>query len=98
MELGIAGKFVAAEIQKIPEPFDLIALVIVEVVIALLGVLAIALRGALSVAVPEPRTWFGAPPPYDVMTETLPATAVCISQETALLLLYLPIDVLNGGD
>lgn len=98
MELGIAGKFIATEIQKIPEPFDLIALAIVEVLVALIGELAIALRGALSPVVPEPMTWFGAPEPYDALTKVMPATAVCIQEETALLLLYLPIEVLSGGE
>ncbi|MBI2517090.1 MAG: hypothetical protein HYV95_09250 [Opitutae bacterium] len=98
MELGIAGKFIATEIQKIPEPFDLIALAIVEVLVALVGELAIALRGALSPVVPEPLTWFGAPEPYDALTLVMPATAVCIQEETALLLLYLPIEVASGGE
>lgn len=98
MELGIAGKFIATEIQKIPEPFDLIALAIVELLVALVGELAIALRGALSPIVPEPMTWLGAPEPYDALTQVMPATAVCIQEETALLLLYLPIEVLSGGE
>lgn len=98
MELGIAGKFIATEIQKIPEPFDLIALALVELLVALIGELAIALRGALSPVVPEPMTWFGAPEPYDALTQVMPATAVCIQEETALLLLYIPIEVLSGGE
>lgn len=97
MELGIAGKFIAQEIAKIPEPFTLVALAIVEALVALIGELFIALRGALSVAIPEPMTWFGAPPPHDALTKVMPATAVFIQQETDLLMLYLPIEVAADG-
>jgi hypothetical protein len=97
MELGIAGKFIAQEIQKIPEPFTLPVLALVEALVGLLGELLIALRAALATVVPEPMTWLGAPPPYDILTKTLPATAVCIQEETDLLLLYLPIEVATGG-
>lgn len=63
MELGIAGKFIAAQIQKIPEPFDLIALLIVEVVVALGGVLTATLRGAIpSELIPTPKPVFPLPP------------------------------------
>lgn len=96
MELGIAGKFIAQEIQKIPEPFMLIALAIVEAVVLLLGLLAIALRAALSPVVPEPRTWFGAPGPYGAMTRLMPATAVFITEETTLLALYIAKEALSG--
>lgn len=97
MELGIAGKFIAQEIAKIPEPFTLVALAIVEALVALIGELFIALRGALAVVIPEPMTWFGAPPPYDALTKVMPATAVFIQQETDLLMLYLPIEVAANG-
>ncbi|HTQ31591.1 MAG TPA: hypothetical protein VMI53_10310 [Opitutaceae bacterium] len=98
MEFGIAGKFIAGEIQKIPEPFDLIALVIVELVVLVAGLVAIALRQAVSVIVPEPRTWFGAPEPYDSLTLVLPATAVFLAEETALLAIYIAREVLTGGE
>ena len=98
MELGIAGKFIAQEIQKIPEPFDLIALVIVELVVVAVGLIAIALRQALSAIIPEPLTWFGAPEPYNAFTRVLPATAVFITEETTLLAIYIVEEVLSGGE
>lgn len=96
MELGIAGKFIAKEIKKIPEPFTLIALLVVEIVVILLGILAIVIRGTLSPVVPEPKTWFGAPEPYDALTEALPATAVFLTEETTLLAIYIAEQTLAG--
>lgn len=96
MELGIAGKFIAQEIKKIPEPFTLLALALVEVVVILLGVLAITLRGMLASLVPEPETWFGAPEPYDELTRSLPATAVFLTEETTLLAIYIAEQTLAG--
>jgi len=89
LELGIAGKFVAAQIKKIPDPFNLIALVIAELVVVALGLIAIAVRALFASAVPEPRTWFGAPPTFEELTAILPATAICITEETYLLALYI---------
>jgi hypothetical protein len=89
LELGIAGKFVTAQIRKIPEPFNLIALVIAELVVVSLGLIAILLRAAFAAKVPEPRTWLGAPPTFEKLTATLPATAICITEETYLLALYI---------
>ncbi|MCH6257824.1 hypothetical protein MLD52_14800 [Puniceicoccaceae bacterium K14] len=63
LELGIAGKFIAKEIKKIPEPFDLIALVIVEVVVALGGVLTAVLRNSVPHnLLPTPVSVFDLPP------------------------------------
>jgi hypothetical protein len=89
MELGIAGKFIAQQIKKIPEPFTLIALLIVEIIVIVLGLLAIALRTALAPLVPEPKTWLGAPEPFSPLTLTLPATTVFLIEETVLLALYI---------
>jgi len=96
MELGIAGKYIAQQIKKIPEPFTLIALLIVEIVVILLGLLAIALRTALAPLVPEPPTWLGAPPPYAPLTAALPATTVFLVEETVLLALYILEQTLAG--
>lgn len=97
MELGIAGKYVAQQIVKVPEPFTPLVLAIVELIVPLLGELLIALRQALSEAVPEPKTWFGAPQPYDALTTALPATAVFITEEYTLLDLYIAEQVAENG-
>lgn len=96
MELGILGKWAASEIAKVPEPFTALVLAIVLLVVQLIGVLAIALRAALAVIIPEPETWFGAPGPYDAMTKFMPANAVYIQEQTDLLTIYLPIEVATG--
>lgn len=63
MELGIAGKFVAQKIKKIPEPFDLIALVIVEAIVAIGGILTATLRSAIPTdLLPMPKSVFAYPP------------------------------------
>ena len=89
MELGILGKFAADQIQKVPAPFRPIALVIVEIAVVALGLIAILLRAAFAAKVPEPRTWLGAPPTFEELTAILPATAICITEETYLLALYI---------
>ena len=96
MELGIAGGFIAKQVKKIPEPFTLLALLVVEIVVILLGVLAIMIRSMLSALVPEPKTWFGAPEPYDPLTQELPATAVFIIEETSLTAVYIAEQTLAG--
>ena len=97
MELGIAGKFIAQQIKKIPEPFTLIALLVVEIIVIVLGLLAIALRTALAPLVPEPLTWLGAPLPYDPLTRQFPATTVFLVEETVLLVSYILEQTLAGG-
>lgn len=98
MELGIAGGYVAEQIQDIPEPFDLIALAVVELIVLALGALAIALRAALAPVVPEPRTWFGAPEPFTAFASALPATGVFLVEETLLLAAYILEQTLDGGE
>ena len=104
MELGIAGKFIAEQIAKIPEPFNLIALLVVEIVVVIAGILAFLVRGALAPIVPEPKTWFGVPledgyaAPFDPLTQIVPATAVCIAEETVMLAIYIAEQTLSGGE
>ena len=63
MELGIAGKFIASELQKIPEPFDLIALLVVEIAIAICGILIAILRTSVPPhLLPTPVSAFSFPP------------------------------------
>lgn len=102
MELGIAGKFIAQQVAKVPEPFTLIALLIVEIIVVAVGLLAIAVRGALAPVVPEPKTWFGVPDggfaePYAPLTLVLPATAVYITEEISMLALYIAGQVVENG-
>lgn len=96
MEFGIAGGFIAKQVKKIPEPFTLIALLIVEIIVVLLGVLAIVIRGMLSALVPEPKTWFGAPEPYAPLTRELRATDVFLIEETSLTAIYIAEQTLAG--
>lgn len=102
MELGIAGKFIAQQVAKVPEPFTLIALVIVEIIVVVVGLLAIVVRSALAPVVPEPKTWFGVPTggfaePYAPLTLVLPATAVYITEEISMLALYIAEQVVENG-
>lgn len=102
MELGIAGKFIAQQVAKIPEPFTLLALLVVELIVVALGLLLVTARALLAPLVPEPKTWFGVPPggyaePFAPLTEIQPATAVCIIEETALLAIYIAEETLSGG-
>lgn len=102
MELAIAGKFIGQEIAKIPEPFTLLALVLVELLVLALGLLLVALRAALAPLVPEPETWFGVPPDFallfEPLTEVQPATAVFLIEETALLAIQIAEEALGGGE
>lgn len=107
MELGIAGKFIATEIQKIPEPFDLIALVIVEIVVALGGLLTAALRASIpSELFPMPKPVFELPPipppsplPDPATIQNLlaqvPLTLTFILEQTATLCVYIAIETLE---
>lgn len=82
MELGIAAKYVASLIKKIPKPFSLIALAIVEVVIIALGVVVYVVRLALAPVLPEPKTWLPANTPFIVLKDAVPASGIVIIQET----------------
>jgi hypothetical protein len=109
MELGIAAKFVAKEISKIPEPFDLIALAIAEVIVILVGVGAISLRELMAPDIPEPTSWLAhpplpsplpnpLPPPLAQLIAKLPVTVTVQAQETILTAIYLAQQVLTGSD
>jgi hypothetical protein len=62
MELGIAGKFIAQQLQKLPPPIKIAGLTAVMALIDALAASAIAARAAL-VNVPEPPDLFNALPP-----------------------------------
>ncbi|MBS0661093.1 MAG: hypothetical protein JSR82_22975 [Verrucomicrobia bacterium] len=94
MEFGIAAKWLGQQIQKIPEPFTLLALVILELLVVAAGILLITARLAAS-GVPEPRSWLPAPAGdplaalFDSLREVLPLTSVNLTLETGLTALYL---------
>lgn len=99
MELAIAGNFIGTELQKLPivivRP---IVVLIVEVIVAVAGLLLVLLRELvtqLDPQLPEPVTWFPAPPappgfpPFGELAKVLPVTTVIITEETYLLALFI---------
>ncbi len=109
MEIGIAAKWAAAQIKKIPEPFDLIALVIVEILVVVLGFSLIAARALIAPLVPEPPTPFPWPPmpshsaiippmPVPLPPEVqaaLPVTTTLIAMQTAATAFYIALQTLE---
>lgn len=100
MEFGIAAKWAGQQIQKIPEPFTLIALVIAELIVVAAGILLITTRLAMT-GVPEPKSWFPAPEGdplaavFDGLREVLPVTSVNLTLETGLTAVYLALESLG---
>ncbi len=87
MELGIAGKFIGTQLQKVPReilgiPVRLIVVIIVDLLLILLGILVILLRAFAFVllrdpGLKEPPTWF--PPP--TQPAGFPATLTALTNE-----------------
>ena len=53
MDTGIALKFIAGKVKDIPEPFTIIAIIIVVILIAIIGLILIVIRSAFK-NIPEP--------------------------------------------
>ncbi|MBA4136069.1 MAG: hypothetical protein C0518_01980 [Opitutus sp.] len=90
MELAILGRFAAQEIAKVPEPFTLPVLAIVEALIPILGELVIALRTAADALVPQTKTWCPPPNTYAPLIEIEVPSSIIVHQQVAELLVYLP--------
>lgn len=103
MELGIAGKFIGTELQKVPReilgiPVRLIVVIIVDLLLILLGLLIVVLRALAFLLDPrlkEPLTWFpppaqpaGFPAAITDLSATVPVTTVYLLQEIYLLVVY----------
>lgn len=109
MELGIAAKWIAAQIKKIPEPFTLIALVIVEILVVVLGLTVLTARALVAPLFPEPPTPFPWPPmpstdpgstadgsvfPPEI-TRHIPVTSAVIAMQTVTTAIYLALETLE---
>ncbi|MBA3849520.1 MAG: hypothetical protein C0502_05920 [Opitutus sp.] len=90
MELAILGRFAAQEIAKVPEPFTLPVLALVEALIPVLGESAVAIRTLADPLVPETKTWCPPPNAYAPLITTMYPFGIVVQEEVAALLVYLP--------
>lgn len=104
MEFGILAKFMAAEIAKVPEPWDLLVLLIAEVLVLLGGAGVLIVRMLLATVIPAPPPAFPIeigdfqlPAALELLLRQIPVTATFRVEETVAFAIYLLEQVLQDG-
>lgn len=111
MELGIAAKFAAQEIEKLPGIFRIIGLLIAEVVVLLAGVATVVARTAVAApnapSSPDYYEELAMPLPcWELpgllgqllplpVVQDVPITSIVIGEQTVLTMVYLALEVLG---
>lgn len=103
MDYGIAAKYLAEQVAKIPEPFTTIGVIVVVLIIVAVDMMASTIRHSF-VNIPEPAALAALPagailpPSVDLSSTPTPVEDNVILNQTILTVLYFIETVYGGGE